>query len=311
MKKQSRFFLLTTFSLTFLVLGLTACGIGTGTGTVQVLAVPEETIPEGIQPGTGAENIVDGWTISYSKFIVVIGNFRASRSADPSAKLSHPDVLVVDLKQVPAGGLVLASLKDVAAVRWDKVGYNLENATSSAKKAEGVSQADYDEMVKNGWSLRIVGQLTKSDGQSCKPGVPTDCVTAKTISFDWGVKGGTSFDDCAPPQGDAGFSVPTGGTIQVKPTIHGDHWFFTNITQGAEITKRRAQWIANCDLDRDGKVTIDELKQVKAADVFPAADYNLSGALIPINTAYDYLEAQVRTLGDYEGEGECPTRKPL
>jgi hypothetical protein len=46
--------------------------------------------------------------------------------------------------------------------------------------------------------------------------------------------------------------------------------------------------------------------------LFPAElGYNLSGALIPIVTAYDYLEAQVRTLGDFQGEGECPTRELL
>ena len=46
--------------------------------------------------------------------------------------------------------------------------------------------------------------------------------------------------------------------------------------------------------------------------VFPAElDYNLSGAIIPIVTARDYLEAQARTLGDFQGEGECPTRDPL
>ena len=38
---------------------------------------------------------------------------------------------------------------------------------------------------------------------------------------------------------------------------------------------------------------------------------NVSGAIIPVNTAYDYLFAQASTLGDYQGEGECPTRKPL
>ena len=39
--------------------------------------------------------------------------------------------------------------------------------------------------------------------------------------------------------------------------------------------------------------------------------YNLSGSIIPIVTAYDYLEAQARTLGDFQGEGECPTRSIL
>ena len=106
--------------------------------------------------------------------------------------------------------------------------------------------------------------------------------------------------------------MPSGGTAQVKPTVHGDHWFFTNLTQGAEITQRRAQWIADADLDRDGETTQAELKQVPAAVAFPAElGYNLSGAIIPIVTAHDYLEAQARTLGDFQGEGECPTRDPL
>jgi hypothetical protein len=132
------------------------------------------------------------------------------------------------------------------------------------------------------------------------------------VSFKWGLKAGTSFDDCAPPQGDSGFAVPSGGTVEVKPTIHGDHWFFTNITQGVEITERRAQWIANSDLNHDGETTLAELRTIKASDVFPSPPYSLgTGSLIPINTAFDYVEAQARTLGDYQGDGECPTRAIL
>ena len=39
---------------------------------------------------------------------------------------------------------------------------------------------------------------------------------------------------------------------------------------------------------------------------------NLAGALDgPIETAYDFVLAQARTLGDFQGDGECPTRKAL
>lgn len=289
-----------------------ACNGAAGTGRVQVFVEAEDTIPEGLSPGSGPEDVVDGWTVTYSKFLVVVGNFRATRSADPTAELHDDAVTIVDLLNLPAGGLVLAEFDGVEAVRWDRVGYDLPNATAAAESAEGLSDADRALMQDGGFSLYIEGKLTKPDGQSCAPGDPADCAPAPEIAFRWGLAAGTSFDDCAPEEGDAGFAVPQGGAAQVKPTIHGDHWFFTNITQGAEQTERRAQWIADCDLDRDGETTLDELKMVPAATLFrPELGYSTSGALEPISFAYDYLLAQARTLGDFQGEGECPTRAPL
>lgn len=287
-----------------------ACQLA-GTGQVQVFLEAEDTIPEGLAAGAGEDQVVDGWTVDYDAFLVVVGNFRAARSSDPAALLEDPRLLIVDMLALPAGGLVLAEFDDVAAERWDRVGYDLANASAAVEPAPGLDAADAATMIDNGWSLYVAGTLSKADGQSCVRGDPAACAPAPTIRFAWGLAAGTSFDECAPPSGDAGFAVPSGGTVQVKPTIHGDHWFFTNLTQGAEITERRAQWIADCDLDQDGEVTIDELHQVKAAEVFPIDVYNLAGASIPIDTAYDYLEAQARTLGDYQGEGECPTRGRL
>ena len=110
-------------------------------------------------------------------------------------------------------------------------------------------------------------------------------------SLRWGLSAGTSFDDCAPETGAASFAVVSGGTVQIKPTVHGDHWFFTSITQGAEVTERRAQWIADADLDRNGETTLDELRMVRASDVFPSPTYDLSGAPVQVNTAFDYLDA--------------------
>jgi hypothetical protein len=290
---------------------LAGCGDTSGTGTLQVFAAAEDTIPDGLEPGTGDENIQDGWTVQYDKFLISIGNFRASRSTSPSDRLSEPKTWILDLKALPTDGFVLANLPKVTATRWDKVGFDLPNASAASQKAAITSQADHDFMVQNGYSIYFEMTLTKSDGQSCKPSAPADCVPRTGLKAKWGLKAGTAFDDCAPPMGDAGFAVPTGGTVQVKPTIHGDHWFFSNLTQGAELTSRFAQWIVDADLDRDGETTLTELKGVKASDVFKAPTYNLTGASIPINNAHDYLEAQARTLGDYQGEGECPTRRVL
>jgi hypothetical protein len=298
-------------SLFSLLALLTACD-GASTGSVQVFVEAEDTIPEGLAPGTGEEDVIDGWTVRYDKFLVAIGNFEAGRTSDPSDVLVAADVYIVDLLNLPAGGFVLAEFSDVEAIRWDKVGYSLPNPTADARPAEGTSTADRDLMVKAGWSVYFEGEISKPDGQSCALDGSGACDPAPAVKFAWGLAAGTSFADCAPPSGDLGFAVPSGGTAQVKPTVHGDHWFFTNITQGAEITERRAQWIADADLDRDGETTLAELEQVPAAAVFPAElGYNLSGAIVPITTARDYLEAQARTLGDFQGEGECPTRTIL
>jgi hypothetical protein len=287
------------------------CGPSHGTGTVQVFIAAEDTIPDGLEPGTGEENIMDGWQVTYDKFLITVGNFHAMRAAEPDLRLSEPKVFVIDMKALPQSGFVFATFPDAADVRYDKVGYDIPNATSTAVKADITSQTDYALMTGAGYSVYFEATLTKTGGQSCKPAAPTDCVTRESLTLKWGVEAGTAFDDCAPPLGDAGFAVPSGGTVQVKPTIHGDHWFFSNITQGAEMTQRLAQWMVDSDLDRNGETTIDELKMVKASDVFKPPTYNISGAIIPVMSAYDFLVAQASTLGDYQGEGECPTRRKL
>jgi hypothetical protein len=170
------------------------------------------------------------------------------------------------------------------------------------------------------FSVYFAATLTKVDGESClraAGGGQSDCVAAPEITFAFGLASGTSYDDCSDEDDVPGFAVPSGGTVQVKPTIHGDHWFFDNITQGAEITERQAQWIADADRSNaghtsDGLVTTAELQASPAGAFFPASlGYNLSGTLTPVTSGLTFLEAQAHTLGDYQGEGECPTREVL
>jgi hypothetical protein len=281
------------------------------TGSVQVFVVPEETITDGLEPGTGEENVADGWKVEYTRFLVTIGNFRA-KSTQANRDLAEPTVYVLDLKNAPAGGYVTASFTGAPAARFDKVGSDMPAAAAGAKALPPTTDADLQFMITNGYSIYFEATLTKADGQRCKPGTQ-ECSEAKEIKLKWGFPIGTSFDDCAPAQGDTGFAVPAGGTVQVKPTIHGDHWFFSDITEGAEITKRYVQYVVDADLDGNGETTLDELKQVKAADAFPTDKYKLSGGVggKPIATAYDFVESQARTIHDFQGDGECPTRAIL
>jgi hypothetical protein len=279
------------------------CGDGTSstaTGNVQIFVEAESTIPNGLSAGMGDEDILDGWNVKYSRFLITIGNFRAARSDGPET-LTAPSVYVLDLMNVPAGGYVVHTWLGAEAVRWDRFGFDLPNATTESTIVAPTTEADKTLLVDNQASVYVEGEI--SNGMVKK-------------TFKWPLPAGTSFDDCADENGLAGFAVPAGGSVAIKPTIHGDHWFFNSITAGAEITKRYAQYIADCDLDMDGETTLDELKAVTEkggtktlAEVFPADKYNLSGVVL--ESAYSWVLGQAQTLGDFQGEGECPTRKPL
>jgi hypothetical protein len=293
-------------SLVALALG--GCS-GEGAGTAQIFVEPEDTITHGLSAGTDNENIHDGWSVTYTRFLVVVGSVRASRS-DTLEKVTDTGVHVLDLLRAPASGYVVAELQSLGAARWDRFGFDLPNAAKGAVPLAPTTDADASFMIDHGYSIYFEGSMTNPAGQSCPPGGM--CREAKAITFRWGFAAGTSFDDCSSVDGIAGFAVPAGGTIPVKPTIHGDHWFFSNFTSGVELTERRAQYLADADSNADGETTIAELKAFEAADAFPIPAYNLSGALGgPIHSAYDYVLAEMRTIGHFQGDGECPTRAVL
>jgi hypothetical protein len=140
---------------------LTACELGIG--SVQVFIEAEDTIPEGLEPGDGDEQVVDGWTVRYDKFLVVVGGFTAARSDDGNDVLVGPDPQIVDLLNLPAGGLVLAEFTEVSAVRWDEVEYSLPNASADTPAAEGTAAADRELLASNGWSLYVAGEISKPE----------------------------------------------------------------------------------------------------------------------------------------------------
>ena len=267
-----------------------------GSGNVQIFVVPEDSIAGGLEPGTEAENVQDGWTITYDRYLVAVGNFRARRS-DTGDSLSDPTIHILDLKAAPTSGYVVKELTGVAAVRWDKFGYDIPNAKAGATPLAPTTQGDADFMIQNGYSVYYEGAGEKG---------------GKKITFKWGFSAGTAFDDCASPDGVPGFAVPAGGTVQLKPTLHGDHQYFDNVTQGVEITKRLAQWLEVCDKDGSLELTIDELKKCDVVTALPQPPYDLTAVKDQDGdgkiSVYDYVSTQMRTFGDFQGDGECPTR---
>jgi hypothetical protein len=308
-----------------LLLSTVACGLSDGSnevGALSVLLESEETIVDGIKSGTEAEDVRDGWAVSFDKYQVAIGDVDLTFSTDQSKESHVEDVFVVDLVKVPSAGLALWSFSDLSAGRWD-FNYSTLGAGDGSTRHESVSEADYKTMVDNDWTYFVSASISKADGQSCPPkslAMPgdkmpngnksgdNDCYDAPEVKFAIGASAETKFGPCEIDDV-PGVAVAANTSKTVAATIHGDHLFFNGFPEGDEggVT-RLAQWWADCDLNLDGTVTKEELEAISPS-LLPEIDmrYQLGGSPItPLNDMYDYVIAQLKTQGHYQGEGECP-----
>lgn len=289
-----------------LLLAIVAAGCtDTPTGDLTVMLEAEDTIPEGLAPGGGDESIVDGWTVTFDTYALVVGDVRLERDAE-GLEVHDETLWAVDLTAIGAGGIPLASFEALDAVRWDHFGYRTthpDGHPDGAMRHESLDPAVFDEMVANDWTYFIEGTLTKPDGESCPPGAMCRAVTE--IRFSLGVTIDAAFGPCEAEEGLPGVTVTEAGATAAV-TIHGDHMFFDAFPSGAEVIERRAQWLADADLDGDDLVTSEELTMIDAADLFPSDTYNLAGSPYPIEDAFDYVRGQLATQGHFQGEGECP-----
>jgi len=247
---------------------LTACGDGdSGEGTVTVEIWGEAFIEEGIP----ASALADGWAVTYDTFVVVVGAITAA-GADFSA------VAAYDLTQ-PGPHAVASGPAASGAI--DPVGYALVPAEGATTNAN-VDMALFDAMVANGWSVYVSGHASR-DGS--------------TITFAWGFDVAVDYVDCH-----AADTVPTGGTGTTQLTIHGDHLLYESLVD--HDASLRFGPLADADANADGEVTPAELAAVSGI-AFGALDHYDVGAGSGIDNLWDYLVAQVETIGHIDGEGHC------
>lgn len=303
-------------------IALTGCTSSTATGSLDVLLEAEDTVVEGLTPGTEGESIQDGWTVSFNRYIAAIGPIHVIQSSDASVEEEALETHVVDLTALNAGAVSLWSFTDLAEGRWD-FNYETPSATASSIRDDSVSAEDFDAMVAAGWTYLVDGTLTKSDGISCppaalaQPGSATSngqtnkdgdpCYDAPSISFMFGATAATEFGPCEIDEV-PGVSVVANDTVSAAASIHGDHLFFNGFPEGDEGgVSRLAQWMADCDLNLDGMVTAEELMAIAPEQLSEIDErYQLGGSPItPLNNMYEYLRAQMKTQGHFQGEGEC------
>ena len=157
-------------------------------------------------------------------------------------------------------------------------------------------------MRAEGSTYRIEGVMRRADGQACPPAAVGDrtgatpngavnsrgepCYDHPEVRFRFESAAATSFGPCE-VDGVPGFVMTADGTQTVALTIHGDHLFFNGFPEGA--------------------VTMDELGQLTPSDLAEIdTRFQLGGSSLELHDMRDYIAAQLRTQGHFQGEGECP-----
>lgn len=271
-----------------------ASGAGDGVNTVSL------TIEAG--HGVSGLDLADGWTVRYDRLLVAVGDVKEVSGSVPEA-FRDGTTYLVDLRQIPAGGTSMAS-SALWLMSFEDSAFSTLIPSDEAALIFA-TEADRDFMVKAGYSIYIEGSITSATGRSCRPDDATDCTPAPAVAFSWGLAAAASFSECD------GFTLGQGDTAELTVTLPGDRWFLGDFSADAERSPRRAQWVADADLDRDGETTLDELRATGAAVLFsPERGYDLRDAAIPVETAYDFLAAQIRTIGIDSANG-CARGTPL
>ena len=282
---------------------LLGCGEDTeeqasGTGTVLFTTWGEEYIEEEIPAAPPAdEGIVDGWTVKYEKFLVVLGGVTVGNSGGTeAARMSGSKLFDMHV----AGEKTVASF-DVPAKAWDAASFVIGPADDATVLGEGATQEDLDAMKAGGYSLHV-------KGSAIKDGV--------TKAFDWSFQGKTLYRDCkAEVDGKEvhGVVVTQGGMDTAQLTIHGDHFFYDDLE--AASAERRFDAIACADANGDGDVTLEELGQASLLPDANATDEACMNRPVykpgsqPVNDLRAFVTALSRTVGHYRGEGECISEK--
>ncbi len=270
---------------------LLGCGDATtGTGTVTVSLWGEDYIDrdDGIGPvSMRAAGFEDGWTVRFAKFLVSVGDVTVAAS-DGTQGGAVTGLRVYNLKGTN-GPLRIGQIASVPSRRMDRVSYRVAPATAGAM-AGNASAADVTAMIAGGYSLWVEGVATK-------PG------RANSVTFRWGFTHAVDYSQCE-LEGAFGVAVPTGGTVDAQITVHGDHFFYDRIGDGAKL---RFDDIAAADANADNEVTLAELAAVDLTRL-PRDRYDPSGAP-GVNTLRDFMSVLATTTGHYNGEGECQVRR--
>lgn len=249
------------------VLGLlsTGCNDEAAQGRLAVTIYGEEYIEDRIP----AADMIDGWEVTFSKFLVAVGGVEADGTPLEGG-------YVFDLRQSSGGTGHGVGGVEVEAGVVEILDYTVGPASADA--TGNASADDVAAMADAGDSIWVAGTAVRED---------------VTMSFQWHFATTTPYVACETAQ-----DVPSDGEATSQITIHADHLFYDDLDSAEPNVA--FDLIASADADADGDVTEAELR---ALDITGQARYQVGSR--DITDLWSFIEAQTETLGHIDGEGHC------
>lgn len=236
-----------------------------GEGMLRVTVYGEEYIEDQIP----AADVVDGWKIQFSTFLVGLDGIEADGTPVPGA-------WVFDLTQASGGTGHEVDAISMPAGRVEHLDYRV--GPVSAPDGGTATAAQIELMTSMGYGVYVEGTADKG---------------GRSLSFGWGFSGSTRYVQCETAQG-----LQAGAEATSQITIHADHLFYDDLDSSEPNVA--FDLIASADADGDGNVTPDELR---AVDITGQTRYQVGSR--DITDLWSFIEAQIGTLGHIDGEGHC------
>jgi hypothetical protein len=311
-------------TLLLLVTLQTGCGSDQqteGSGSLSVVLEPEPTIFAGLSAGEDVDQVRDGWTVTFDKYVLGVGHVETQLGSNRDVEAEAGTAYFIDLTKLPANGESLWDIEDLVPGRWT-FGYEFVAGNGAGKRHDSVDKDDFARIQTEALTYLIVGSLTKEGGLSCPPSglvsapnaeptgenaIGDKCYPNGHIQFEFAARAQTRISNCE-QDGLPGFTISDKRRSTVAITIHGDHLFFNGFPEGGEGgIMRLAQIWADTDLNVDGTVSPSEYQDILLADMGEWDDrYQKGGApLERLETIGDLVLGQLKTQGHMDGEGEC------
>jgi hypothetical protein len=269
--------ILLLLSLGTLTMSCDSAPNNSGTGQLTITTWGEEFIENGIP----AHEFEDGWTVVFDKFIVLLQDVTTGpEGSSDSALVAVDGCAAFDL--VNPGPVSIAQL-DTDSGTYNETAYTIAPAKSCSHPINTAAFEDVEMMTSKGYAVFISGTASKE---------------GETKSFAWGFSEPVHYAHCHSTA-----ILKPDGQATIELTIHGDHFFYTSLSN--PDSGLAFQTLADADSNHDDELTTDELKEFTGTDFMALDNYDVGS--LPVTNLYEYLAAQSSTLGHIDGEGHCET----
>ena len=136
MRIEINFLWLAAFAVASTGCGSSSTG-GDTNGNLSVLLEAEETITDGLRAGTGDEDILDGFDVTFSRYIATVGNVAMSQVSGGNAQ-GDSTVGVADFTTITTVLPELTSFDGIPTGQYTSFGFETPAASASMENINAV-----------------------------------------------------------------------------------------------------------------------------------------------------------------------------